>query len=102
MGGICDRGCVDLDSANALGVAGYAAPSPAEALSRWRAASAGNLDHTGWSGTTFAGLIRPRVPYQQRRRASWGSMGSRSGGSRANHPAVPGSAARRAAMAAAR
>jgi uncharacterized protein (TIGR03083 family) len=36
------RGGTDLDSANALGVAGYAALSPGEALARWRAASAGN------------------------------------------------------------
>jgi len=37
-----ERGGKDLDSANALGVADYAALSPAEALVRWRAASADN------------------------------------------------------------
>lgn len=37
-----ERGGKDLDSANALGVADYAALSPAEALARWRAASADN------------------------------------------------------------
>lgn len=37
-----ERGCTDLDSANALGVADYAALSPGEALSRWRGASADN------------------------------------------------------------
>jgi len=36
------RGGTDLDSANALGVAGYAALSPGEVLARWRAASAVN------------------------------------------------------------
>jgi uncharacterized protein (TIGR03083 family) len=36
------RGGTDLDSANALGVAGYAALSPGEVLARWRAASADN------------------------------------------------------------
>jgi uncharacterized protein (TIGR03083 family) len=34
------RGGTDLDSVNALGVADYAALSPAQALDRWRAASA--------------------------------------------------------------
>ena len=37
-----ERGGTDLDSANALGVASYAALSPAAVLARWRAASAGN------------------------------------------------------------
>ena len=37
-----ERGCTDLDSANALGVADYAALSPGNALGRWRAASAHN------------------------------------------------------------
>ena len=36
------RGGTDLDSVNALGVAGYAALSPAGVLARWRAASAAN------------------------------------------------------------
>ncbi len=36
------RGATDLDSVNALGVAGYAALSPAQVLARWRAASADN------------------------------------------------------------
>ena len=36
------RGGTDLDSVNALGVADYAALSPAQALDRWRAASAAN------------------------------------------------------------
>jgi uncharacterized protein (TIGR03083 family) len=36
------RGGTDLDSANALGVAGYAALSPDELLACWRAASADN------------------------------------------------------------
>ena len=36
------RGGTDLDSVNALGVAGYAALSPGQVLARWRAASAGN------------------------------------------------------------
>src|SRR5512146_2125143 len=36
------RGGTDLDSVNALGVAGYAALSPEQVLARWRAASAGN------------------------------------------------------------
>jgi uncharacterized protein (TIGR03083 family) len=37
-----ERGGSDLDSVNALGVAGYAALSRAEVLARWRVASAGN------------------------------------------------------------
>ncbi len=37
-----ERGGTDLDSANAIGVAGYAALSPGEMLGRWRAASADN------------------------------------------------------------
>lgn len=37
-----ERGGRDMDSANALGVADYAALSPAEVLARWRAASADN------------------------------------------------------------
>lgn len=37
-----ERGGTDLDSVNALGVADYAALSPAEMLARWRAASADN------------------------------------------------------------
>ncbi len=37
-----ERGGTDLDSANAIGVAGYAALSPGEVLGRWRAASADN------------------------------------------------------------
>jgi len=36
------RGGTGLDSVNALGVAGYAALSPAQVLARWRAASAAN------------------------------------------------------------
>jgi uncharacterized protein (TIGR03083 family) len=37
-----ERGGTNLDSVNALGVADYAALSPAEVLDRWRAASADN------------------------------------------------------------
>jgi len=37
-----ERGATDLDSVNALGVADYAALSPAQVLARWRAASADN------------------------------------------------------------
>jgi len=40
--GFAERGATDLDSVNALGVADYAALSPAEVLARWRAASAEN------------------------------------------------------------
>ncbi len=42
LAGFAERGGTDLDSVNALGVAGYADLSPAEVLARWRAASAGN------------------------------------------------------------
>ena len=42
LAAFAERGCTDLDSVNALGVAGYAALSPAQALARWRAASADN------------------------------------------------------------
>jgi uncharacterized protein (TIGR03083 family) len=42
LAGFAERGGTDLDSVNALGVADYAALSPAEVLARWRAASAGN------------------------------------------------------------
>ena len=42
LAGFAERGGTDLDSVNALGVADYAALSPAEVLSRWRAASAKN------------------------------------------------------------
>ena len=42
LAGFAGRGGTDLDSVNALGVAGYAALPPAEVLARWRAASAGN------------------------------------------------------------
>lgn len=42
LAGFAERGGTDLSSVNALGVAGYAALSPAEVLSRWRAASADN------------------------------------------------------------
>jgi uncharacterized protein (TIGR03083 family) len=40
LAGFAGRGGTDLDSVNALGVADYAALSPAEVLARWRAASA--------------------------------------------------------------
>lgn len=40
--GFAERGGTDLDSVNALGVADYAALSPAQVLTRWRAASADN------------------------------------------------------------
>jgi uncharacterized protein (TIGR03083 family) len=39
---LAERGGTDLDSVNALGVADFAGLSPAEALARWRAASADN------------------------------------------------------------
>jgi uncharacterized protein (TIGR03083 family) len=42
LAGFGERGGTDLDSLNALGVADYAGLSPAEALARWRAASADN------------------------------------------------------------
>jgi hypothetical protein len=42
LAGFAGRGGTDLDSVNALGVADYASLSPAEALARWRAASADN------------------------------------------------------------
>ncbi len=42
LAGFAERGGTDLDSVNALGVAGYAALPPAEVLARWRAASAAN------------------------------------------------------------
>ena len=42
LAGFAERGGTDLDSVNALGVADYAALSPAEVLARWRAASAAN------------------------------------------------------------
>jgi len=42
LAGFAARGGTDLDSVNALGVADYAALSPAEVLARWRAASADN------------------------------------------------------------
>jgi uncharacterized protein (TIGR03083 family) len=42
LAGFAGRGGTDLDSVNALGVADYAGLSPAEALARWRAASADN------------------------------------------------------------
>jgi uncharacterized protein (TIGR03083 family) len=42
LAGFAARGGTDLDSVNALGVAGYAALPPAEVLARWRAASAAN------------------------------------------------------------
>ena len=42
LAAMAERGCTDLDSMNALGVASYAALSPAEVLGRWRAASADN------------------------------------------------------------
>ena len=42
IAGLGERGATDLDSANALGVAGYAALSPGDVLARWRAASADN------------------------------------------------------------
>lgn len=42
LAGFAGRGGTDMDSVNALGVADYAALSPAEALDRWRAASAAN------------------------------------------------------------
>jgi uncharacterized protein (TIGR03083 family) len=38
LAGLAERGGTDLDSVNALGVAGYAALPPAEVLARWRAA----------------------------------------------------------------
>jgi uncharacterized protein (TIGR03083 family) len=42
LAGFAGRGGTDLDSVNALGVAGYAALSPAQVLARWRAAGASN------------------------------------------------------------
>jgi uncharacterized protein (TIGR03083 family) len=42
LAGFAETGGTDLDSVNALGVASYAALSPAQVLARWRAASAGN------------------------------------------------------------
>jgi len=42
LAGFAKRGGTDLDSVNALGVADYAALSPADVLARWRAASADN------------------------------------------------------------
>ena len=42
LAGFAGRGGTDLDSVNALGIADYAALSPAEVLTQWRAASAGN------------------------------------------------------------
>jgi len=42
LAGFAERGGTDLDSVNALGVAGYADLSPAQVLARWRAASADN------------------------------------------------------------
>lgn len=42
LAGFAERGGTDLDSVNALGVADYAALSPAQVLARWRAASAEN------------------------------------------------------------
>ena len=42
LASFAERGGTDLDSVNALGVADYAALSPAQALARWRAASASN------------------------------------------------------------
>jgi uncharacterized protein (TIGR03083 family) len=43
LAGFAERGGTDLDSVNALGVADYAASSPAQVLTRWRAASADAL-----------------------------------------------------------
>jgi len=42
LASFAERGGADLDSVNALGVADYAALSPAQVLARWRAASADN------------------------------------------------------------
>ena len=42
LASFAERGGTDLDSVNALGVAGYAALSPEQVLACWRAASAGN------------------------------------------------------------
>jgi uncharacterized protein (TIGR03083 family) len=42
LAGFAERGGTDLDSVNALGVAGYAAQPPGQVLARWRAASADN------------------------------------------------------------
>ena len=42
LSAFAERGGTDLDSVNALGVADYAALSPAQVLARWRAASADN------------------------------------------------------------
>jgi uncharacterized protein (TIGR03083 family) len=42
LAGFAERGGTDLDSVNALGVAGYAALSPEQVLARWRAVGAGN------------------------------------------------------------
>jgi uncharacterized protein (TIGR03083 family) len=42
LAGFAARGGTDLDSVNALGVADFAGLAPAEALARWRAASADN------------------------------------------------------------
>jgi uncharacterized protein (TIGR03083 family) len=42
LAGFAGRGGTDLDSVNALGVADYAALTPAGVLARWRAASADN------------------------------------------------------------
>ncbi len=52
--GFAERGGTDLDSVNALGVADYAALSPAEVLARWRAASA---DNRRWFRERGDGLV---------------------------------------------
>jgi uncharacterized protein (TIGR03083 family) len=50
LAGLAERGGTDLDSVNALGVAGYADLPPAEVLARWRAASAANRRRFGERG----------------------------------------------------
>jgi hypothetical protein len=55
LSGLGESGGTDLDSVNALGVASYAALSPAQVLARWRAASAGNRSRAG-------SAVLPAVP----------------------------------------
>jgi hypothetical protein len=42
LGSFAERGCTDLNSVSALGVADYAGLSPAKVLAAWRAASGQN------------------------------------------------------------
>ena len=57
-----ERGGTDLDSVNALGVADYAALSPAEVLARWRAASADNRRRFRERAERRRGHLRRRLP----------------------------------------